>query len=57
MTDKELNYLSEKTDDYANKKLEDPCPGKQIINNILNYAKSLEVFKTGQDQVFYSIAN
>ena len=49
--------LSEKTDDYANKKHEDYCPGKQTINNILNYARSLEVFDAGNNMVFFSISN
>ncbi len=49
--------LSEKTKDYANKKHEDYCPGKQTINNILNYARSLEVLDAGNNMVFFSISN
>ncbi len=42
---------------YAKLKTEDSCPGQQTINNILNYAKALEVFDAGNNVVFFSISN
>lgn len=62
MKQNDIFELNEKSASYAKQTFskenhDSLCPSKQVVDNVLNYAKALEVTKSKAGQVYFSISN